>query len=85
MFQFAEQTELTKVQQELHATMNQLQAIRSELRGGIDILNPGSVVSSIFSLLLPPHQSPNLHRPKRSETNSLVYAASRLNSLEFNL
>jgi hypothetical protein len=48
LFDFAEKTELTKVQQELQMTMQQLQAIRSELQGGINILDPGPLSRQIL-------------------------------------
>ena len=48
LFDFAEKTELTKVQQELQATMYQLNAIRSELQGGINILDPGPLTRRVF-------------------------------------
>jgi hypothetical protein len=48
LFDFAEKSELTKVQQELQMTMQQLQAIRSELQGGINILDPGPLSRHIL-------------------------------------
>lgn len=48
LFDFAEKTELTKVQHELQMTMQQLQAIRSELQGGINILDPGPLSRQIL-------------------------------------
>jgi len=48
LFNFAEKTELTKVQQELQMTMQQLQAIRNELQGGINILDPGPMSRQIL-------------------------------------
>jgi hypothetical protein len=48
LFDFAEKAELTKVQQELQMTMQQLQAIRSELQGGINILDPGPLSRQIL-------------------------------------
>jgi Sec-independent protein translocase protein TatA len=48
LFDFAEKTELTKVQQELQMTMQQLQAIRNELQGGINILDPGPLTRQVL-------------------------------------
>lgn len=42
-FKFAEDTEISNLHQELQATMYQLNSIREELRGGLNIVNPGPV------------------------------------------
>ena len=57
LFQFAEKTELTKVQQEVQATMYQLQAIRSELQGGINILDPGPLTRKVLGAAAPSLQN----------------------------
>ncbi|KAK9819727.1 hypothetical protein WJX72_001678 [[Myrmecia] bisecta] len=41
MLTFAEETELTKLHQEMQESMHQLQAIRAELRSGVNLMNPG--------------------------------------------
>ncbi len=39
--EFAAQSELTDLHREVRDSLQQLNRIRSELRGGIDVLNPG--------------------------------------------
>ncbi|KAI3424299.1 hypothetical protein D9Q98_009854 [Chlorella vulgaris] len=56
-FQFAEDTEMTKLHQEVQATMYQLHAIRSELQGGMNIFNPGPIAQRAMSLRPMPDQA----------------------------
>ncbi|EFN51635.1 hypothetical protein CHLNCDRAFT_55034 [Chlorella variabilis] len=55
-FQFAEETEMTKLHQEVQATMHQLHAIRSELQGGINIFSPGPLAQRVMSIRPVPGQ-----------------------------
>eukprot|EP00887_Chlorella_sp_A99_P008291 scaffold12.g8291.t1 len=50
LFQFAEDTEVTKLHQEVQATMYQLNAIRDELRGGINLMSPGPLAQRVLKI-----------------------------------
>ncbi|KAL4419545.1 hypothetical protein ABPG77_006876 [Micractinium sp. CCAP 211/92] len=49
-FKFAEETEMNKLHQEMQATMYQLNAIRSELQGGINLFQPGPLTQRVLSI-----------------------------------
>ncbi|PRW20348.1 sec-independent translocase -like [Chlorella sorokiniana] len=55
-FKFAEEAEVTKLHEEMQATMYQLNAIRAELQGGINFLNPGPMAQRVLSIKPVPGQ-----------------------------
>ncbi|GAB4816326.1 hypothetical protein N2152v2_003372 [Parachlorella kessleri] len=56
MFQFAEDTEVNKLHEEMRATMYQLSSIREELRGGINFMNPGPLTQRTLRIKPMPGQ-----------------------------
>ncbi|PSC74359.1 sec-independent translocase [Micractinium conductrix] len=50
LFKFAEETEMTKLHEEMQATMYQLNAIRSELQGGISLFQPGPLTQRVLNV-----------------------------------
>ncbi|KAL4431480.1 hypothetical protein ABPG75_006736 [Micractinium tetrahymenae] len=49
-FKFAQETEMNKLHEEMQATMYQLNAIRSELQGGINLFQPGPLTQRVLSI-----------------------------------